>query len=335
MWSVFALLCVAGVAGGRTGSAVAQEASLPSRAATSSALRAELLYRGSGASDALSLSSSSGRRAVPLAFALSAVAPGAGQAYNRQWIKAGVAAAMEAALITGYVTWRQRGIDGRAAYEVYAQQYWSPTRYATWLNEYSTFLEEADGATIGASRVDPGLIEAAGAIDFGHADAWSRQEQTTVRQLFDQIRSLESSVYHIETGASFSHKLPYFAEQQYYELIGKYFQFAPGWSDYPVWMTEDGEIIRETIDPERTGPDGSKPNVQGRFLDYAEAHGDAQGYLRKASRLSLLFIANHFIAAIDAALFAKLHNDRLQTSMGLAYGPDGAALPVARVQVRL
>ena len=40
-------------------------------------------------------------RSVPLALGMSAVLPGAGQVYNRQWVKAGILVAAEGALILG------------------------------------------------------------------------------------------------------------------------------------------------------------------------------------------------------------------------------------------
>jgi hypothetical protein len=127
--------------------------------------------------------------------------------------------------------------------------------------------------------------------------------------------------------------LPGFGEQQYYELIGKYFQFAPGWFDYPEWKAQNGEYTL-AIDPERSGEGGSKPNVSSSFYNYAEEHADAQDLLRKASRVSLLLIVNHLAAAAEAAISAKLHNDRLSTSLGLAYVPVGGPVPVAVMRYR-
>ena len=252
------------------------------------------------------------RRSVPLALGLSAILPGAGQAYNRDWIKSAVALAIEGALIGGYFSWRSRGMDGEEAYKEYAHNFWSPPRYATWLNDYVAWLNEAHNASISAP-----IIEAPGGIDFSAPETWSSQESAMVRQFFDRIRAVEGQVFHPETGASFSHKLPYFSEQQYYELIGKYFQFAPGWDDYPVWRV--GDEFTAAIDPERTGPGGTKPNIQGRFLEYADDHAEANTLLRNASRVSSFMVLNHLVAAIEAAISARLHNIRLETDVKLGY----------------
>ena len=272
-------------------------------------LRAALLTVDTTPRDTVGHASS---RNVLLAFGMSAVAPGAGQIYNRQWVKAAVAIGLEAALVAGYFVFRSRGQDEEAAYKAYAHEFWDPARYATWLNDYVDYLELEHGADIDA---DPVAIPVG--IDFTSPESWSADDRQMARAFFNQIRGVEDDVYHPETGASFSHKLPYFGEQQYYELIGKYFQFAPGWVDYPAWM-EAGEFTL-AIDPEYTGPGGSKPNIRGRFLEYAADHADANTLLRRASRISAIIVLNHLVSAIDAAITSKLHNDSLTAGVALRY----------------
>lgn len=303
---------------------------------TATSLRASLLYAGKRGFEQPP-QAIPGTRSVPLAFGMSAVVPGLGQAYNKQWVKAGIALAAEVALVVGYSVWRSRGVDGRDAYQIYAEEFWSPTQYAFWLNDYKTYLEDELGTPISGSPIT--ITSEVMNLDFSNSDSWTSAERATVKRLFDQIRALETTVYHPETGATFSHRLPFFGEQQYYELVGKYFQFAPGWSDYefrldangnPTWVDADGNFIA-TIDPEVTGENGTKPNVSDQFFDYAQDHGDANDYLLRASRLSVVFFANHFISAIDAALFARLHNNRLQASVDMTYNQYGAPEPVAKL----
>lgn len=257
-------------------------------------------------------SSQASSRNVALAFGMSAIVPGAGQVYNKQWVKAAVAIGIEAALIAGYAVNRSRGLDAEDAYKAYAHEFWDPAQYASWLNDYVDYLELEDGAEIGA---DPVVIPSG--IDFTNPDGWTVDDRQMVRSLFIQIRGVEEQIYHPETGASFSHKLPYFAEQQYYELIGKYNQFAPGWVDYPTWRM--GGEFTIAIDPEHTGPGRTKPNIQGRFLEYASDHADANTFLRRASRMSAVIVLNHVVSAIDAAITSKLHNDRLDADVALRY----------------
>src|SRR5690606_36519010 len=166
-----------------------------------------------------------GYRNPALAFGLSAAVPGAGQAYNGSWIRAAAAAGIEIGLWAGYVTWRGRGLDGRDAYQAFAHQSWSPVRYAEWLNAYPGY---------GGPGLDVSMVAG---IDFQNPSAWTDEERGRVLDFFEQIRAAErQSVYENAdgsgTGATFSHVLEDFGEQQYYELIGKYFQYGPGWSDW-------------------------------------------------------------------------------------------------------
>lgn len=283
-------------------------------------VRTALLYGGQGRAEAQDVA---GRpRSVALAFGLSAVVPGLGQAYNRQWIKAAAGFAIEAALLTSYFVWRERGLEEEAAYIDYAHAYWSPARYARWLEDYTAFLPDVGRAELAVPDVD-----------FMAPGAWTSEERQAVTAFFNQIRAAEREAYSLETGASFSHVLPYFGEQQYYELIGKYYQYGPGWEDYPAWLDENGDPLPSIIDPaRREGSD--RPNIRGRFNAYARDHAHANSLLRRASRASALLVVNHFLAAFDAALSAKLRNNRLQTDVRLGYAPDGTPQPAASLRLR-
>ena len=269
-----------------------------------------------------------GGRSIGLAFGLSAVLPGAGQAYNRHWVKAAVAAGIEAAIITGMVVWRRDGNELEDRYQEYAHAFWSPSKYARWLNDYSQYIQENLGQTVTANPV-----EIPENINFEQPASWTPAEWQQVNAMFDQIQFLERQMIHVETRAAFSHTLPDFSEQQYYELVGKYYQFAPGWSDYKEWI-ENGAYT-EAIDPSQTGPGDERPNVSDRFFQYADDHAHANDVLRRASRISTLLIATHFVAAIEAAVSAKLHNDRLTPGLGMQVSPDGAILPSMTLRVKL
>jgi len=292
-----------------------------------SAIRAGMLYGQASVGLAGPDEGVSGRRSVPLAFGMSAIVPGLGQAYNKQWLKAGIAVAVEIALVTAYAIKKRDGNKAEDNYVAFAHSKWSPGKYASWLNEYSVFLELNHGANVSAPEIE--IPD----VDFSAPERWSSADQSAVNAFFGEIRTMEGEMFHPETGASFSHRIPDFGAQQYYELIGKYFQFAPGWYDYPDWgNSEDG--YTEAIDPERSNPDGTKKSVSDTFYAYAEDHAAAQDLLRRASQISSLILVNHLVAAIDAAVFSKIHNDRLKTSVSMEVSPDGSARPTAHLSVR-
>ena len=269
----------------------------------------------------------SGRRSVPLAAGMSMLVPGAGQVYNGHLVKAGVALALEAVLIATVVSKHRAGLDAEDKFQAFAHANWNASRYGDWLNDYTDYLNDELGASIDVPRIMTGIN-----VDFAHPELWSSADRAAVRTMFSEINRIERAVFHPETGASFSHQLPPFADQQYYELIGKYFQFAPGWNDYPAWIDGDGNFT-SAIDPEQTAPDGSKPNVSNNFRSYARDHAHSQDLLRTASTFGLLVVLNHVVAAIDAAVSAKLHNDGLEP--GVAVSLDGFGKPQATASLGL
>lgn len=322
-WLVVPLLVLCGVAG----RANAYPAAVPdSTELTAAGLRSMLLYSPSDTGEAASPVVQAGkRRSVPLALGMSALVPGLGQAYNRQWVKTAVAVVLEAVLVFAYVDSRRKGLDEEAAYIEYAHRYWSPVQYSMWLEDYSEWLADPN---FGRMEIDQTLIDG---IDLQQPDTWTPDMRRQVNAFFDQIHAVESVAYHPHNRASFSHKLPYFGEQQYYELIGKYYQFAPGWEDYGPWR--DGNTFTETIDP--TVKVNNVPiYVSDRFWEYDDMAEHANDLLRRASRMTALLLVNHVASAIDAAVFAKLHNDRLDTQLTMAYDPGGTLRPHATVRVR-
>ena len=92
-----------------------------------------------------------GRRNIPLAFGLSVVVPGLGQAYNRQWVKAAVTLGAEIAIVLAYTSWHNSGVQKRDAYQAMAHDLWNPLRYAWWLNDYAAYLNQLpDGRMVSA-----------------------------------------------------------------------------------------------------------------------------------------------------------------------------------------
>lgn len=255
--------------------------------------------------DLASVASKGKSRSVGLAFVLSAAVPGAGQAYNKQWIKMGVAGGIEAFVLVTQFSYNKTGNRLEDELENRADTRFNAVNYAQWLNNYSGYK----GSKIVIST-------AVRQIDFANSASWTDTQKAEVRTLFDAIRTAEEKSVYVKTGASFSHKLPYFGEQQYYELMGKYYQYAPGWSDY-----------NGADDPEAEDASGKKINASTYFLQHASDQAAAQKYLRKASRLSTALVFNHILAAFDAALSAKLHNNRLSTGLAIGTDADGNLLP--------
>ena len=71
------------------------------------------------------------------------------------------------------------------------------------------------------------------------------------------------------------------------------------------------------------------------FYYYAGIHADANDQLRKSQTAgALLIIVNHFAAAVQAAVVARIHNRRIQPSLSFRQDISGAIVPEARLAVR-
>ncbi len=198
------------------------------------------------------------RKSPVLAGLLSAAVPGAGQFYNGDYWKAAIFAVLEGALITSAVIYNNKGDDQNAKFEAYADQNWSVVKYAHWLADF-------EGADINAILI----------------------EGTDGLPPWEQVRWDELNA--AETG---SHNLARHGEQQYYEMIGKYHQFSPGWDDFPV--------TQGSVDP-----------ISPHFTYYANQRGKANDYYNVGDKLVLGVIINHAVSVVEAILGANSYNNDL------------------------
>ncbi|HRP94319.1 MAG TPA: hypothetical protein PLH53_15605, partial [Ignavibacteriaceae bacterium] len=147
-----------------------------------------------------------------LAGVLSLLVPGAGEIYSEEYLKAGIFLAIEAAVITTGLIYDKKGDDKTIEFQNYADDYtsdpntghfWSVVKYAEWL--------------INIKGADPNIRTDNWEVNDTRLPPWQRVN-------WDLLNASENG----------SHKLPLYGDQQYYELIGKYHQFSPGWNDFPT-----------------------------------------------------------------------------------------------------
>lgn len=205
------------------------------------------------------------KKSVWLALGLSAVLPGAGEFYSESYIKSAAFIAVEAAAITLGLIYNKKGNDQTDFFQNYADQHWSVDRYASWTVKHATSIN---------GSVDPSKynVFVNGKVD------WS------------ELNRLEGDL-----GTYYSHRLPKYGEQQYFELIGKYPQFNVGWDDF-------GDV--------------NTPYVYGdpltqRFLYYAEERGKANNFYNVAAKAVLVVVVNHIVSALDAAWTTHNFNKNL------------------------
>jgi Family of unknown function (DUF5683) len=206
------------------------------------------------------------KKSPVLAGVLSAVIPGAGQIYNEDYWIAAAFVVVEAALVTTAVVYDNKGDDQTTYFQNYADDYtnpdhhWSVVDYAQWLIDYH------DG--------DPSIII-------------NTDETIPPWQRVDWVKLNAAEVG--------SHHLPPHGDQQYYEQIGKYHQYSPGWNDF------SGGSNKEIISP--------------NFLYYSDQRGQANDYYNTASTAIVGIYINHLLAAGEAIWGANRFNDKLTVNI--------------------
>lgn len=210
----------------------------------------------------------------------SLVLPGAGQFRSERYTKAAIFLGVEIALATFAIISNNRGDKKTDEFQQYAEQHWSALRYAKWINVYGT-ADYGPAATIDLNRVAQN--------DFSEINAWERS--------FHNVRNI-----------GFSHTLPEYQAQQYYELIGKYHQFKFGWSSYPD-LNNDGI------------PDSDGGNyddfIPQQLKDYAVERGKANDYYYAASFAVSVLVVNHVLSGLDALFSTADYNRDISASLQL------------------
>ena len=133
-----------------------------------------------------------------LAFMLSFTVPGLGEYYVGDQIWRGmIFTAIDIGLLYGNRVYNSKGNDANAAFQNYSDKYWSPQKYADYLD--SLLLKSGHSAISNPN-------------DFG------------------QINKAEDTLNYFGF-PDFTHNLPAKGSQQYYEIISKYIQYTLGWQD--------------------------------------------------------------------------------------------------------
>ena len=242
------------------------------------------------------------KKSPVLAGLFSAAVPGAGEIYTKSYWRAAGFLAAEAGMWVVYAAYTKKGNNQTGLFQNYADDHWSVVRYAEWMEQNATRLNPDASGVTGLVVGPPGL------------PPWDRVDWPKLNESEDVIAR--------KSGNGFTHRLPRRPEQQYYELIGKYPQFAAGWDD-AGYVTPD-DIV--------------KSNVSPRFLDYSAMRGKANDFYNIASTTASLLVVNHILSALDAAWSASQFNNRVKLEAHLTPTPRAYGfvefVPTARLQIR-
>ncbi len=209
------------------------------------------------------------RKSEFLGGLFSAVIPGAGEFYAKSYIKSAIFLAVEAGLWIAYGIFQKKGNDQTEFYQNYANQNWDVRKYARWLNN------PINAFPLGSS-INP--------------------EEPNLDILWAKINACEE--------VNFSHTLPRKGEQQYYEVIGKYKNFAPGWSQAP------GDIRRDNW---------STYPTFAQIDNYMSDRQKANDYFDNGTTMSMVVILNHIVSAADGVWSVIRYNKGLDVKTNVSF----------------
>ena len=194
---------------------------------------------------------------------MSAFIPGAGQIYGKSWIKGALFLGAEVALWMGYKHYRDEGDQLKVEFRAFANEHWIEARY--WAK---MALDKGD-----IPGVTEEILEGDNYLSFNYEDYLEGE---------DGLREYEK-LFH-------SHSLHVVKDQQYYEMIGKYYQFEYGWDDF--------------------NPELHKVSPNRAYYEDLEYRKDSQ--YRNAGKCAMIVLGNHLISALDAVWTVKRANKSIQ-----------------------
>ena len=225
-------------------------------------------------------------------IASSAIIPGLGQALHKKWLRAALYASIEATAWFIYFSESHFAKKNQRAYNSYVEQNWSVVKYSQWLIQYyddNNLTHQLLGELKDAVNDKTPL--------------YTTQDWNVVDiELLESIERATPFVFDNRIiGNNFSHTLPLYGTQQYYELVSKYYQFGAGWSDYNNQLTArswDGRDVTQLFN------EGSR-----------QAKKFNNQYRTAQLMLGILMI-NHVVSIIDAIITVKItQNKHITTSL--------------------
>lgn len=234
----------------------------------------------------------------------SALIPGLGQAANKKWIRAAAYFAADIIFVTVHIHNFNRAKELERRYKKFANENWSVVTYAQWLIEYhnqnnisNVYINELE------NQVE------------GETPAYNPETDWNVVDI-ELLRNVEEHTPYISpdgSGNTFSHEMPDYGSQQYYELISKYYQYGPGWNDFGV--NRNGDPLDSLYQLSWDGRSMPPNFIRGAGL--SERFNDKY---RLAGNMVSLLLLNHLVSAFDAFATVKLKNHRLEADTNL-FGP--------------
>lgn len=250
------------------------------------------------------------------AFLTSAIIPGSAQALNGKWIRAGFYFTAEVVGIIYYLDRNAKAKRQERDYIRFTHQNWSVLAYSQWLVEYSQTYGFSNGWEQLENHISGKSPDFTNTVnDWGKVDlSLLHSIETKTPFLFNSPPGCAPS--ECMRASNFSHELPNYGSQQYYELISKYYQYQPGWKDYyntafnPSHPDYNPDHILAFMS------NGQHTPSTLFYIGRDQAQQFNENY-RTAGNILKLLLVNHVISAFDALFTVQLKNSRIETESNL------------------
>jgi len=255
-----------------------------------------------------------------IAGILSLAVPGAGEAYTKNYIKGAIFLAAEVVSWVTVLDYNKKGDNQTQYFQDYANAHYSVVRYANWTLDNLGVLHPSPALPMTREQYNTKIY---GTDQLGDESSGPPFSIVNWAELNKMEQDIANGVLN-----GYTHSIPYYGEQQYYELIGKYDQFSRGWDD----ANRDPSA---PLDADNPGSQVIKSNSK-RFYEYAKMRAQANNYYDVAATWMAVAVANHILSALDAYWSATRYNSSLHAglNMRLQNSPLGL-IPVTEASIRL
>jgi TM2 domain-containing membrane protein YozV len=217
-------------------------------------------------------------KSVFLAACFSTIVPGTGELYSGHYWQSVLFLGIEAVSWVFAYQYDKKGDEQTRFFQSYANEHWSVVRFANWTER------NIEKLVPGATNVE--RCRELFTILYKEGNKPHEQVNWDILNQIERIIGGGGG-----KGQGFSHSLNNYGTQQYYELIGKYSQYAQGWDDSD--QNDNGDFLNL---------------FSKNFRDYSEQRGKANDYYYAASTFINIIVVNHLVSAIDAALLTYFDN---------------------------
>lgn len=281
-----------------------------------------------------------------VAAGLSLLVPGAGEFYGRDYIRSSIFFGVEVFTLSMWYYYESDGDDRKDEYRDFADRNFDEdVYYGGLLGMTQNVIHWLENKNSTEEGLEFDAAEYWSQDYFKDRNNWQWDESDSLAVTdflelsFGSFNELSTNPYRVIElfggSAQFTHNLPATKTQQYYEMIGKYHQFACGWNDFDGYEYDaDGNLVTETKYIENSAGEQVAVEIPVMKLDDGVFNYSENGYnsekvdfyedLRNKTNEAyemgqnflMVTLLNHVASAFDASYVIK-KNFRIDTGLDI------------------